>query len=430
MPLETTMPLIGTLSIMPLPDLLQWLAAASKSGTLQVERDKVAKWIQMSHGRVVGCSSDDPPHRLGQYLISRGKLTPEQLREALITQEQSHQHLGRILVEMGLLTSDDLAAHLVSKAEETIYSLFDWEDAVFRFDEGLDTRENSFPVDLQVQDILLRGVKRVDEMQRIRQVFHDRGMVLRYTEKPPPAEIFSNKMARTLYATIDGDRSIAEVLLHVHGSEYVVYKFLFELHRNGYVEISHVKQVAAPLESGTPPSRLDPVVGRTGGELGGSGVTAAATIAGAQTRSAVLEAGGGDLRGAPPAGTGHALEHRLAETRRLIAEGQFEGALDILDALYRENPSDDSLRRLTAEAEAAFIDRAYRHYLPPDRIPVLTVPIEQLEASNLSPPDFFLLSRIDGVWDVKSIIQVAPLREVQALRTLKRMRETGMIQLK
>jgi hypothetical protein len=163
---------------------------------------------------------------------------------------------------------------------------------------------------------------------------------------------------------------------------------------------------------------------------GSFGTEAAIALAAAPTRTWGVD-GGLSAEPAPAAaGAVHPLEQRLAETRRLIAEGQFEGALDILDALYRENPGDDSLRRLTAEAEAAFIDRAYRHYLPPDRIPVLTVPIEQLEAQNLSPMDFFLLSRIDGKWDVKSIIQVAPLREVEALRTLKRMRETGMIQLK
>ena len=40
---------------------------------------------------------------------------------------------------------------------------------------------------------------------------------------------------------------------------------------------------------------------------------------------------------------------------------------------------------------------------------------------------FFLLGRIDGSWNVKSIIQVSPMREVDALRTLTRMREAGMV---
>src|SRR5262245_2518602 len=125
------MPLVGTLRTMSLPDLLQWLGNSTKTGTLGVERNKVRKCILMEEGKIVGCSSDDPPERLGQYLLSRGKLTEEQLRQALMSQEQHRRHLGSILVELGFLTPEDLIAHLESKAEETIYSLFEWPDAIF-----------------------------------------------------------------------------------------------------------------------------------------------------------------------------------------------------------------------------------------------------------------------------------------------------------
>ncbi len=47
----------------------------------------------------------------------------------------------------------------------------------------------------------------------------------------------------------------------------------------------------------------------------------------------------------------------------------------------------------------------------------------------MSPTEFFLLSRIDGSWDIKSIVQIAPLRETDTLRTLKRMREAGIVEL-
>jgi hypothetical protein len=123
------------------------------------------------------------------------------------------------------------------------------------------------------------------------------------------------------------------------------------------------------------------------------------------------------------------IEDVLGRAREMMAAGEHEEALDTLNALYRQHPGDDALRRLTAEAEAAFIDRAYRHLVPAHKIPVLRRSAESLVCESLSPQEFFLLSRIDGSWDIKSIIQLAPLREVDALRTLKRMRELGMIDL-
>jgi hypothetical protein len=543
------MPLFGTLKSMPLPDLLQWLGNARRTGTLQVERHKISKSISFKDGKVVGCSSDDPPERLGQFLLSRGRITEEQLRESLVRQEARRQHLGKILVEMNVLSPDELSAQLEAKAEETIYSLFDWDDAVFRFDSSLHDEANSFPIGLRVEDVLLRGLKRFDEIQQIRSVFNDPGIVLCRTEASPPEEIFANRMARTLYEAIDGDRSVAQLLLHVHGSEFVVTKFLYELHRNRLVRIAGVKRIvplseqptgdaeqtteagftttAAPLaeQPATPPAAAPnpaqtpepssvfdpaapdqppPVPSRVEGSksdesnagenkdgeredeksgpddaphLGEKTIEAplavdseptedllanwepnvdlppkpespqASDAAGAEQAaqdpiaSTELGAAAGDAPAASTLGTepkgvesleksgAHRLVSQLEAARRRMSSGEFEEALNILDELYRQFPGDESLRRMTAEAEAAFAEKAYRHFLPPTKVPTLTRPMEELECENLSPSEFFLLSRIDGSWDIKSIIQIAPLREADALRTLKRMRENGVIVL-
>lgn len=475
------MPLFGTLKTMALPDLLQWLATARLSGTLQIERNKVSKSILLANGEIVGCSSDDPPERLGQFLLARGKINEEQLRGALETQERVRKHLGMILVGMGALSADELSAHLEAKAEETVYSLFDWQDAVFRFQQGETDEANVFPISLRVEDVLLRGLKRFDEVQRIREVFNDSGIVLRHTAKKPPQEVFRNRMARTLYEAVNGERTVAEILLHAHGSEYSVTKFLFELHRNGYVEIGEVRKVqqaapaaaapepeekpAAPSDPPTPPAteqaidlpprpdtpaqaspaaplpaeapvveaRETPPAPAPDPGVVDQPVPAAAPAAASVSPPVQTEAA--PPRPAPAVETkepneGPGLGPRMEQARRLMSSADYEAALDLLDGIYREHAGDESLRRLIAEAEAAFLEKAYRHYLPPDKVPVIDRPLESLQSGEYSPTEFFLLSRIDGVWDLKSIIQIAPLREVEAIRTLKRLREAGIIALK
>jgi hypothetical protein len=113
-----------------------------------------------------------------------------------------------------------------------------------------------------------------------------------------------------------------------------------------------------------------------------------------------------------------------------MGRGEYEGALDILNAQYRARPGDEALRRLVAEAEAAFVEKAYRYYVPPHKVPVLRCPAESLTGEELSPVELLHLSRFNGTWDVRSIIQIAPIREVEALRTLKRMREKGYVELR
>ena len=382
------MPVQGSLATMSLTEILQWLGNAGKTGALSIERNKVVKRILVREGRIVACSSQEPSDMLGHFLVSRGRISEETLRKALAVQEDDKSHLGRILVGMGALTEDELRRALEDKSQETIFGLFEWEDAAFRFDAGEIDDANIYGVNLRVEDILLRGAQRWDEILRIRTVFNDPGIVLRPTARVPPAEVFRNRMARRIFESINGERTVAEILLHAHASEYLVTKFLFELSRAGCVEIAGVR----PVEREQAPPSPAPKT--------------------------------------PPAPTLVTAEGDLEVARRLLNRGDFEAALEILDRAYKAQPADEALRRLLAEAEATFVEKAYRHLLPPNKIVSLARPAEELTSEHLSPPEFFLLSRIDGTWDVKSIIQITPLREVDVLRTLKRMREKGVIELK
>jgi hypothetical protein len=410
------MALVGNLRIMPLTDLLQWLGTTRKTGTLFLERNKVVKQIVFREGRVVACSSDDPPELLGHYLVGQGKITEEVLQQALARQSATREYLGKILVDLKALSTDDLKGLLEAKAEETIYSLFDWDDAEFQFDEEREPSPYTFPVQLEVEDVLLRGLKRYDEMKRVRTVFNDPGIVLRKTDREPPAEVFKNRMARGIYDLITGERTVAEILLHAHASEFLVTKFLFELFRNGMVEISEVRPIGPDFApAAARPIEQEPV----------------ARAAPAAAPAVSPEAPEPQVPSSPVAAPLRVTpEAELEAARGLMGRGEFEGALDILNAQYRERPGDESLRRLVAEAEAAFVDKAYRYYVPPHKIPVLRCPAESLTGEDLAPIEFFLLSRFNGTWDVRSIIQITPIREVDALRTLKRMREKGYVELR
>src|SRR5262245_24246989 len=163
------MPLVGTLSTMPVADLLQWLGSSRSTGILTLERNKVTKRFVFRAGHVIACSTSEPSELLGHFLVSRGKIGEDMLRAALARQEQSGGHLGGILVELGALTSAELTGNLVAKAEETIFSLFDMDEAVFRFESGdISAEVVTFPLELRVEDILLHGLQRIDEMREIR----------------------------------------------------------------------------------------------------------------------------------------------------------------------------------------------------------------------------------------------------------------------
>lgn len=395
------MPVQGDLVCMPLPDLLQWLGGAGKSGTLEIERRKIRKRILFRRGRITACASDDPTDMLGHWLVARGVISEDTLRQALARQADRPGHLGSILVSLGVITREDLDRDLMTKTEEAIFSLFEWPDGSFRFQDGDEPDEADYPVELRVEDVLLRGAQRYDEILRIRAVFNDAGLVLARTSRVPPRDAIRHTMAKTIYDLVNGERTVAEILLHAHGSEFAVTRFLFELHRVGLVKIIGVR----PLEKDEERDETEPVAPAVEEER----VPAAPT---------------------PEPEAAHPTQTDLEVARKLMARGEFEAALDILDAAYRSEPGDDALRRLLAEAEAAFIEKAYRHYLPGSKLLFLKKSVSALTSEQLSPAEFFLISRIDGKWDVRSVVQIAPIREVEALRTLKRLRERGIVDLR
>lgn len=405
------MALYGTLSTIALPDLLQWVENSRKSGALTLENGSVDRTIVFREGRVVACSSTDPPFRLGQMLLARGLIGEAQLREGLRIQEEQGGNLGALLVEMGAVSSEDVVRHVAVKAEETIFGLFDWDDATFEFHEDAQTPPNLVEIDLAIQDILLRGLQRTDEMRRIREVLDQQGIVLARTEREIPERIRGSRGSARILQLIDGNRTLAELLLHARASEYLVSKFLFELLRGGYVRIAEIR------DSGTAP---------------GVPVPAHAAVAQAEAGGGERPAGGGTAgagAGAGDAQERHDPDTELAVARRLLARAEHEAALAVLHAASRAFPGVPAVKQMISEVEAAFLESVQADF-PQDRIPV-PIPVEEPDPDHtLSPDEAYLLSILDGRSDIRSILWVAPLRSLDVFRGLQKLRERGLVALR
>ena len=367
----------GSHFTMSLPDLLQWASRGQKTGTLLVRNERVAKKIHFLGGLIIGSSSTDPGDYLGQVLLSEGLITEEHLREAMDLQARTKVMLGRLLVQRGVVTEERVAAVLRYKAEETIYSLFLWADGTFEFHEGELPPSEQVRFKVQVEQVLLEGVRRYDTSRKIREVLRDNDVVLQATDVPLPADIGAKAFPRRIYQLVDGRRTIADIILEAHSSEFNVCQVLYIMVLRGYAALAPSSRPA----------------------------------------------------GAPAASAPPALEALLAEARTCLGRGEAEEALALLEAAHEAGLRAAELQALTHEAERHFLERAYRHYLPPGKVPVLKRPLESLVDESLSPAEMFLVSRVNGAWDLRSIVSISPLREVEALRALKRLRERGVIDL-
>ncbi len=319
--------------------------------------------------------------------------------------------LGNILLANGAITQEELAAEVAAKAEENIYGLFDWTDAFFRYEMEAAPDPNIIEVDFSVDEIVEKGLKRYEQLQRIRDAFSSSGIVLVRTDETTPPEIHTSALARSILESVDGRRTVAEILLHCHASEFLVLRFLYTLHRKGVVRIAEVQQV-------------DP---------------ASSTLLDETPSRAVTEEAGGSADGEPGPSDEEgrkALERypevaaQLELALHFMSEGEFEGALQVLDHCYRAHPGDDYLRHLMNKAESSLLEKVRKDDLPPTKIPVRREHDGDVSELNLQPSELFLLGMIDGASDLKTLLWVAPMRELDVYTTLRQLMQRGLVELR
>jgi hypothetical protein len=419
------MPVCGDLSTMSLVELLRWAHQGQRTGVLEIEQNKICRRIEFRKGWIGACSTDDPPAQLGQILLSRGKIDEKQLRDALERQARHHTNLGVILVQMGVLYPRDIARYVAEKAEETIQGLFDWEEAIFRYHEGATLEPDQIEVNVSVEQIIERGLRHQEELKGIRRHFKSSGVVLTSTGRPVPAKLLEREVTRRIYQAVDGGRTIAEVLLHAHASAFLVIKLLFRLHEAGLVKITGER----PPSPGTF-TLLDLPASKNMSERRG------------WTKDDIRQILDGDLPSGshvgreapaePPGdpGIGHTeLDEEVEVATRLMSRNEHGAALELLNASYRANPGENYLRRLIFRTERAYMENLQRRNFSYDRTPIkIADAIENLN-TEIRSEESFLLSLIDGDTDIRSILWLSPMREVDVLRSLEQMIDKGIIRV-
>src|SRR2546425_12329210 len=93
--------LTGSLKTMSLPDLLQWAGSGRKTGTLSLKSGPLHKKIYFQHGAIIGSSSNDTLEYLGQFMLSEGIITEQQLKNAFDLQAQTKILVGLYLAKRG-----------------------------------------------------------------------------------------------------------------------------------------------------------------------------------------------------------------------------------------------------------------------------------------------------------------------------------------
>ncbi len=116
--------------------VLAELARERDSALLVVEDGPIRKDVYIVDGRIVFSTSNVPAERLGQYLILKGILSPEDLQVALESMHTDGNRLAETLVRLGLVDSEEIAGALHDQLVGRLIELACWRKGSFELFRG------------------------------------------------------------------------------------------------------------------------------------------------------------------------------------------------------------------------------------------------------------------------------------------------------
>jgi len=148
----------GDLARESLTHLLHRLARSRLIGRLDVRRDPVLKSVFLVDGEPVFAVSNVEAELFGEYLTSRGLLTPEQHAQAVGRAEKHTLRLIDVLLELELIQPHELFQHLADQVRERILDLFGWPSGKFAFYKDQQPPEAGVPLRLRTLALVHEGV--------------------------------------------------------------------------------------------------------------------------------------------------------------------------------------------------------------------------------------------------------------------------------
>ena len=264
------------------------------------------------------------------------------------------------------------------KAQESIFDMFAWRSGEFHFVEEETLEGPMVPMHLHVAAVVMQGMERLDDLRRVQDRIPSGRCIP--VSVGPLADSQLPAGEQQILELVNDDRTVEEISIETHSSEFHTSKVLFNAVERGVLKIV------------TP--RL---------EVREEAVPEALTAVEAETLI--------DIAGA------------------CINRGELARALRHLRAARSLDPNGESTERAVAAAEESMRNTMKNEGVSLKSVPQVAVTPEEIQALPLSPEEGFVLSRIDGTYDIESILKISPMPRLEAQLVFRKLLRAGHIHL-
>ena len=219
----------GSLLSFKLPQVLSFLNAAQKHGTLALASGGRETHIFFQGGSIVFAASNQEQFRLGAILLRKKKLTRNDCMQIDELMRNSGGKFGQIAVAQGILSHPQLHDFLKVQVSEVLYDAFVWTGGDFTFTEAIDLPSYAVTISIDLANLIMEGARRIEEWEQCIRLLPDKNVVFRVVPNPNSDKITLSVEEWKILFMINGVRTLEELSHDADAEPFEVYRVVYGL---------------------------------------------------------------------------------------------------------------------------------------------------------------------------------------------------------
>jgi hypothetical protein len=195
----------------PLPEVLIKIHKYRAPGRLDCRRGEEVKRIYLERGDIIFATTNQIAESLGDVLLNGGHITRDQYDESLRRVRATGKRHGTVMVEMRILSSEELFHAVRNHIQGILWSVFAWKFGNVGFTPGRDKRLEFIKVEIPIPQAVMQGVRHMPDARGLVARLGSKATLLAQTGAQIPG-LTLHPEEQALLDVVDGRKVLYELV--------------------------------------------------------------------------------------------------------------------------------------------------------------------------------------------------------------------------
>ncbi len=218
----------GDLVAQDLCTLMGRIYSDGLTGCLTLEQAGSQKSVFFEAGRAVLAASSVTSDRMIEMLVRQGKLSRAQYESAMQAALATGRRMGALLIDLGIMKTDELLPAVRAHYEEIVISLFAWTQGHWSFEGGAVADPRRVRLLRHPAVLVNEGLRRAGSLERMRAQLGTPDVILRLETRGAAADVLlelgDTIAEQRMVLLFDGARSVAEIVRESAAGEETIWR--------------------------------------------------------------------------------------------------------------------------------------------------------------------------------------------------------------